>query len=54
MSAARPGLEYLFRSACTANVIAHRGVLEEGESFIAKLFSLTTLAGKAGAVPDGY
>ena len=54
LSAARPWMKCLFMSGYTANVIAHRGMLEEGVSFIAKPFSLTTLAGKARAVLDGY
>lgn len=54
LSAARPWMKCLFMSGYTANVIAHRGMLEEGVSFIAKPFSLTTLAGKACAVLDGY
>jgi hypothetical protein len=37
----------------TADVIAHRGVLEKGVSFINKPFSLTTLAEKVRDVLDG-
>lgn len=36
-----------------ANPSAHRGVLEEGVRFIAKPFSLTTLAEKVREVLDG-
>ncbi len=50
---ARPGLKCLYMSGYTANVIAHRGVLEEGVSFIAKPFSLATLAAKVREVLDG-
>jgi two-component system cell cycle sensor histidine kinase/response regulator CckA len=50
--AARAGLKCLYMSGYTANVIAHRGVLEEGVSFIAKPFSLTTLAAKVREVLD--
>jgi hypothetical protein len=39
-------------SGYTADVIAHRGVLDEGVSFIAKPFSLTTLAEKVREVLD--
>jgi hypothetical protein len=39
-------------SGYTADVIAHRGVLEEGVSFIAKPFSLTTLSVKVREVLD--
>ena len=36
LSASRPGLKCLYMSGYTADVIAHRGALEEGMSFIAK------------------
>ena len=48
-----PGLKCLYMSGYTADVIAHRGVLEEGVSFIAKPFSLATLAAKVREVLDG-
>ncbi len=41
-----PNLKRLFMSGYTANVIAHRGVLEEGVHFIQKPFSLKELAAK--------
>jgi PAS domain S-box-containing protein len=50
--AARSGLRCLFISGYTANVIAHRGVLEEGLDFIAKPFSLMVLARKVREVLD--
>jgi PAS domain S-box-containing protein len=53
LRAARPGLKCLFMSGYTADVIAHRGVLDEGVSFIAKPFSLITLAEKVREVLDG-
>ena len=53
LGAARPGLKCLYMSGFTADVIAHRGVLEEGLSFIAKPFSLTVLAEKVREVLDG-
>ena len=52
LSAERPGLKCLYMSGYTADVIAHRGVLEEGVSFIAKPFSLATLALKVREVLD--
>lgn len=47
------GLKCLYMSGYTADVIAHRGVLDEGVSFISKPFSLTTLAEKVREVLDG-
>ncbi|MEJ2055225.1 MAG: response regulator, partial [Calditrichaceae bacterium] len=41
-----PGLKILFMSGYTANVIAHRGVLDEGVNFIQKPFSKKTLSKK--------
>ncbi len=41
-----PGLKRLFMSGYTANVIAHRGVLDEGVSFLQKPFSARELAEK--------
>jgi PAS domain S-box-containing protein len=52
LSAVRPQLKCLYMSGYTADVIAHRGVLEEGVSFISKPFSLTTLAAKVREVLD--
>jgi len=40
-----PGIRCLFMSGYTANVIAHRGVLNEGVNFIQKPFSGMELAG---------
>jgi len=40
----KPNLKILFMSGYTANVIAHRGVLEEGVHFIQKPFSMKNLA----------
>ncbi len=39
-----PGIKTLFMSGYTANVIAHRGVLDDGVQFIQKPFSKTKLA----------
>ncbi len=41
-----PGLKTLFMSGYTANVIAHRGVLDEGVQFIQKPFSKKSMANK--------
>lgn len=49
----RPGLKCLYMSGYTADIIAHRGVLEEGVRFIAKPFSLRVLAEKVREVLDG-
>lgn len=46
LSSIQPGLRCLFMSGYTANVIAHRGVLEQGVHFIPKPFSVTALAQK--------
>ena len=40
-------------SGYTSDVIAHRGVLDEGVSFLAKPFSLSVLAEKVRDVLDG-
>lgn len=41
-----PGIKNLFMSGFTANVIARRGVLDEGEHFIQKPFSMEVLSVK--------
>lgn len=46
LRAFHPGIETLFMSGYTANVIAHHGVLDEGVHFIAKPFSSADLAAK--------
>jgi len=45
-----PGLKTLFMSGYTANVIAHRGVLDEGVNFIQKPFSIKELGQKVRSV----
>ena len=47
LGAIYPGLKCLFFSGHTANVIAHRGVLDEGVHFLQKPFSMRDLAIKA-------
>jgi YesN/AraC family two-component response regulator len=39
-----PNIEIMYMSGYTADVIAHRGVLEQGTHFLQKPFSLTDLA----------
>jgi len=47
-----PDIKIIFMSGYTANVIAHRGVLEEGVNFIQKPLSRKDLAFKVRAVLD--
>jgi two-component system, cell cycle sensor histidine kinase and response regulator CckA len=47
-----PELETLYMSGYTANVIAHRGVLDEGVAFIPKPLSIKELAAKVRKVLD--
>jgi len=47
-----PDLKTVFMSGYTANVIAHRGVLEQGVYFIPKPFSKKDLAIKIRAALD--
>jgi PAS domain S-box-containing protein len=42
----RPDVRVMYMSGYTANIIAHRGVLDEGVAFIQKPFSLQTLSQK--------
>jgi PAS domain S-box-containing protein len=46
VTALRPGAKCLFMSGYTANVIAHRGVLDPGVQFLPKPFTRETLATK--------
>lgn len=48
--AIQPGVRCLFMSGYTANVIAHRGVLDDGVNFLPKPFSLQGLSSKVRAV----
>ena len=45
-------IKYLFMSGYTANVIAHRGVLDEGVEFIPKPFTIEGLASKVREMLD--
>jgi len=46
----RPDLRVLFMSGYTDEVIAHRGVLDEGTAFIQKPFTMENLGGKIRVV----
>ncbi|MFP4531604.1 MAG: PAS domain S-box protein [Desulfobacterales bacterium] len=46
MAMSRPGLKILFMSGYTADVIAHKGVIDQGVKFIQKPFSMQELAVK--------
>ncbi len=48
----RPGLRCLYMSGYTADIIAHRGVLDEGVSFLPKPFTWRELADKVRRVLD--
>ncbi|MBN1630284.1 MAG: PAS domain S-box protein, partial [Thermoleophilia bacterium] len=52
LAAMKPGLKCLFMSGYTANVIAHRGVLDEGVRFIQKPFSTNAFAMKVRQALD--
>ncbi|MCF8090529.1 MAG: response regulator [Desulfotignum sp.] len=47
-----PGIQLLFMSGYTANVIAHQGVLDDGVAFIQKPFSMADMAKKVREVLD--
>jgi FixJ family two-component response regulator len=46
----KPDMKVLFMSGYTDNVIAHRGVLQDGVNFIQKPFSIKQLAHKVGSI----
>ena len=52
LSAIRPNLKCLYMSGYTADVIAHRGILDEGVNFIQKPFGSDDLAAKVRQVLD--
>ena len=52
LSSIRPGMKQLFMSGYTANVIAHRGIIDEGVLFVQKPFSVETLAAKVREALD--
>ncbi len=47
-----PGIKCLFMSGYTADVIAHRGMLDEGVHFVQKPFSKAELAAKVREALD--
>ncbi|OQW98534.1 MAG: hypothetical protein BWK74_04340 [Desulfobacteraceae bacterium A6] len=49
----RPDIKTLYMSGYTVNVIAHRGVLDEGTAFLQKPFSIGALAVKVRQVIEG-
>ena len=51
--ALHPHIKVIFVSGYTAEVIAHRGVLEEGVNFLQKPFSLKELASKLQGTLNG-
>jgi DNA-binding response OmpR family regulator len=48
----RPGIRTLFMSGYNADVIAHRGVLDEGVDFIQKPFTMRTLTRRVREILD--
>ncbi|MGO9414985.1 MAG: PAS domain S-box protein [Syntrophobacteraceae bacterium] len=52
LSAIRPGIKCLYMSGYTADVIAHRGILDEGVNFIQKPFGANDLAASVRQVLD--
>ena len=50
MSAIVPGIRCLFMSGYTADIIAHRGVVDEHVNFIQKPFRPDALAAKIRAI----
>ncbi len=52
ISAIYPEIKILFMSGYTANVIAHKGVLDDGVAFMQKPFSINELAEKIREVLD--
>ncbi len=52
MTAAWPEVRVLFTSGYTQNVIAHHGILERGIEYLAKPYSLESLARRVREVLD--
>ncbi|NUN98436.1 MAG: response regulator, partial [Candidatus Omnitrophica bacterium] len=52
LHAVRPSMKLLFMSGYTANIIAHRGILEAGIRFIPKPFNITDLGKKVREALD--
>jgi len=53
LASRQPGLKIIYMSGYTADVIAHRGVLDAGVAFIQKPFSRSEIATKVRSVLDG-
>jgi DNA-binding NtrC family response regulator len=53
IGALKPGVRCLYMSGYTANVIAHRGVLDEDMLFVQKPFTMSILATKVREVLEG-
>ena len=53
LTALKPAMKCLFMSGYTADVIAHRGVLDESVRFLQKPFTIEALAAKVREVLDG-
>jgi DNA-binding NtrC family response regulator len=49
----KPGMKVIFMSGYTADVVAHRGILDEGVNFLQKPFTPRSLARKAREVLNG-
>jgi two-component SAPR family response regulator len=54
LASIRPRVKVLFTSGYTADVIAHRGVLDSGLSYIPKPFTEQALARKVREVLDSH
>jgi len=52
LAESHPGLKALYMSGYTADVIAHRGILDKGVQLIQKPFTVKGLAAKVRAVLD--
>ncbi len=52
LTAIRPNLKCLYMSGYTDNVIAHRGILDEGVNFIRKPFGIDDFAARVRQVLD--
>jgi CheY-like chemotaxis protein len=53
VEALHPGIKCLYVSGYTADAIAHRGVLDEGTSYLQKPFTVNGLTAKVRQVLDG-
>jgi len=49
----KPDIKVLYMSGYTADVIAHRGILDEGVHFIQKPFSMKDLSSKVCEALEG-